>query len=104
MARWAERQRFIDLPFRLASSSAAWHPGVRKYYNDLIHPRRNPFWKDREAWFFVAQRHGRTVGRMALLDVGNFPQRPDAATLVMPDFIDDADVVDRLMETVTARA
>jgi len=104
LARRADRELFIDLPFRLASAIDAWHPGLRKFYSDLVHPERNPFWKGREAWFFVALRQGRIVGRMGLLDVGNIPQRPDAATLVMPDFIDDAGVVDRLLEAVITRA
>lgn len=104
MAKRGERELFVDLPFRLAASVNAWHPGIRKYYSDLLHPKRNPFWKGREAWFFVAIRGGRVVGRIGVLDPGYIPQRPLAATLIMPDFIDDAAVVHCLLEAVIARA
>lgn len=104
MGRRSHRALFVELPFRLARTIDAWRPGVRKYYSDLIHPRRNPFWKSRNAWFFVAIRDGQVVGRMGLLDVGNVPDRPRAAVMIMPDFIDDPDVVRALVESVSGRA
>lgn len=104
VARRSDRARFVELPFRLARTIDVWRPGVRKYHSDLIHPRRNPFWRTRNAWFFVAIREGQVVGRMGVLDVGNIPDRPRAAVMIMPDFIDDPGVIRALVDAVSRRA
>ena len=104
MRRRADRKLFIDLPFELARGHAAWQPGLRMFSNQLLHPVKNPFWKSHAAWFFIARQRGRIVGRIGLLDIGNVPERPGAATFVMPDFIDDAGVVGALLEAVSERA
>ncbi|MEJ7809651.1 MAG: hypothetical protein WKG32_04455 [Gemmatimonadaceae bacterium] len=103
-ARRRDRKRFVDLPFSLAKSIEPWHPGLRLFFEALIDPARNPFWEGREAWYFAAIRDGRIVGRMGLLDVGNFPPRPAAAVMLMPDFVDDASVVACLLDAVESRA
>lgn len=99
-----DRAAFVDLPFELARHHDAWQPGVRSLQGDLIHPGRNPFWKGRAGSFFVARRHGRTVGRMAVLDPGGVREHPDAAVLAFPDFIDDPAVSARLFVAVEERA
>ena len=104
VARCSDRACFVELPFRLARAIDAWRPGVRKYYSDLIDPRRNPFWSRHEAWFFVAIRDGRVVGRMGVVDLGMIPDRPRSAVMIMPDFIDDPEVVGALVDAVSGRA
>jgi hypothetical protein len=95
-ARRRDRQRFVDLPFALAAGHPAWQPGVRRLHEDLIHPGRNPFWRYRSGSFFAAVRCRRVVGRIAVVDAGGLPDRPKAAVLAFPDFIDD-DAVARLL-------
>ena len=102
-ARGRDRRAFAALPFALARTVAAWQPGLRKYHHDLIHPKRNPFWKDRDASFFVAERQRRIVGRIAVV-TGCIKDRPEAALLAFPDFTDDPDVTDPLFEVAEARA
>lgn len=104
LSRRRDRELFIRLPFRLAGSVAPWQPGIRMYFRDLLHPEKNPFWRDRKAWFFAAMRGGEIVGRMGLLDIGSIPERPHGAVFVMPDFIEDPHVLRQLLDVVNARA
>ena len=104
MDRRRDRDAFVGVPFDLARSFPAWQPGIRKLNADVVHPGRNPFWRRRSGRFFVARRAGRVVGRMAVIEPGGIPERPSAAVLAFPDFIDDADVARALVGTVCERA
>jgi hypothetical protein len=99
-----DRRLFIDLPYELARSHAAWHPGFRFYWNELLDPRRNPSWQAREAAFFVVRRGSRVVARGGVLAPGAIPQHAEAATLVMPDFVNDAAASGALFDTLFAQA
>src|SRR5512134_1672032 len=88
-ARGRDRRRFVALPFSLAAGHDHWQPGLRRLQEDLVHPGKNPFWRDRSGSFFVALRRGRVVGRMAVVDPGGIPDRRQAAVLAFPDFVDD---------------
>jgi len=102
--RLRDRSAFVELPFRLARAYPAWQPGLRKLHADLVHPARNPFWRRHAGSFFLCRRGGRNVGRMAVIDPGQVPERPRAAVLAFPDFVDDDEVSALLLETVFARA
>jgi hypothetical protein len=103
-ARRSDRRRFVELPFSLAAAHAAWQPGLRRLHEDVVHPGRNPFWRTRSGSFFVAVSRGRVVGRLGLIDPGSLPDRPQAAVLAFPDFIDDAAVAASLFAAAEARA
>ncbi|MBR9988503.1 MAG: hypothetical protein KFH98_02050 [Gemmatimonadetes bacterium] len=102
--RRSDRDRFVSVPFTLARAFPSWQPGIRRLHADVVHPSRNPFWRRRRGWFFIARQEGRTVGRMAVIEPGCIPQRPSAAVLAFPDFIDDAGVVRALIDAVCSRA
>jgi hypothetical protein len=81
-----------------------WQPGLRRLHADLVHPGRNPFWSERRGSFFVCRRGGRVVGRMAVVDPGQIPERPEAAVLAFPDFVDDEAVSGCLFDAIRTRA
>jgi hypothetical protein len=102
--RRRDRKRFVELPFRLAAAHPSWQPGLRRLHEDVVHPARNPFWRSRAGSFFVALRGRRTVGRVAVVDPGSLPDRPEAAVLAFPDFVEDPAVAERLLAAAETRA
>ncbi len=102
--RRRDRARFVALPFVLGKDVAAWQPGLRMIAERIIHPTQNPYWAGRHARFFVAVRGGQVVGRVGVLAPGEIPQRPTAAVLMFPDFVDDRAVVAALIEAARGAA
>jgi GNAT superfamily N-acetyltransferase len=60
----AELKEFIELPFRLHSSSPQWVPPLRLERHAFLSRRVNPFFRHGEARYFLARRDGRVVGRI----------------------------------------
>ncbi len=61
----AERKAFIDLPYRLHSSSRQWVPPLRIERWMFLSARQNAFFKHGSAELFLAWRDGRVVGRIS---------------------------------------
>lgn len=64
----ADRRAFIDLPYRLHRADPLWVPPLRRDVDELLDPRRHPFYRHAEAELFVARdAAGRVVGRVAAI-------------------------------------
>jgi hypothetical protein len=61
----AERKAFVDLAYRLNASDPAWVPPLKSEVHGLITPGSNPWFEHAEAWFFLAWRNGKPVGRIS---------------------------------------
>jgi GNAT superfamily N-acetyltransferase len=60
-----ELKEFIELPFRLHSSSPQWVPPLRLERQQFLSRRFNAFFRHGEARYFLARRDGRVVGRVS---------------------------------------
>jgi hypothetical protein len=60
-----DRNRFVDLPYRLHRNDPSWVPPLRQDVHRLLDRRRNPFFDHGEACFWLAWRDGVTVGRIS---------------------------------------
>jgi hypothetical protein len=58
-------RKFIDLPYRLHSTSPVWVPPLRVERRLFLGRRTNAFFKHGEAQLFLAERDGRVVGRIS---------------------------------------
>ena len=58
-------RKFIDLPYRLHSTSTVWVPPLRIERYLFLNRRLNAFFKHGEAQLFLARRDGRVVGRIS---------------------------------------
>jgi GNAT superfamily N-acetyltransferase len=58
-------REFVELPFRLHSTSPVWVPPLRLERRMFLSRRFNAFFKHGEAQLFLAERDGRTVGRIS---------------------------------------
>lgn len=59
--------RFIALPYRLHRRDRCWIPPFRGEVAKLLDRRRNPFFAHAEAEYFLAERDGEVVGRIAAI-------------------------------------
>jgi GNAT superfamily N-acetyltransferase len=59
--------RFIDLPYRLHRRDLHWVPPFRAEVRKLLDRRANPFFAHAEADYFLAEREGKVVGRIAAI-------------------------------------
>jgi len=60
-----ERRQFIELPFRLHSTSPYWVPPLRLERRLFLDPKHNAFFTHGEAQLFLAWRGERVVGRVS---------------------------------------
>lgn len=58
-------REFIELPFRLHSTSSVWVPPLRIERRLFLSHRVNAFFKHGDAELFLARRDGRVVGRLS---------------------------------------
>jgi hypothetical protein len=103
-----DRQRFVDLPFRLYRDDPNWIPPLKREALGLITPAKNGWFSHAEAQLFLALRGHRVVGRVSA--------HIDTLALTMPASqgfgpgvgqwglfdAEDAEVAARLIETAEA--
>ncbi|MGI8593619.1 MAG: hypothetical protein ACR2ML_04515, partial [Solirubrobacteraceae bacterium] len=65
VASLRDRREFVELPFRLHSSSPQWVPPLRLERHLFLSPRLNPFFRSGEVQLFLAERERRVVGRIS---------------------------------------
>lgn len=64
----ADVRRFIRVPFRLYRSSEQWVPPILPDARLQLDREKNPFYQRNDAAFFIAERGGEDVGRIAVLE------------------------------------
>ena len=101
----ADKQAFVDLPFRLYAGDPNWVPPLKSDVMATITPGKNPWFEHGEAQLFLAERDGHIAGRIsAHLDYLALAQPPEQG--MGPGVgnwgffeAEDADVAKVLLET-----
>jgi len=62
---WRDRREFVELPYRLHSSSGVWVPPLRLERHLFLMRSQNAFFSHGDAQLFLAWRDGRVVGRIS---------------------------------------
>jgi len=65
---------FVELPFRLYKNHPQWVPPPRMDVRSYMQKDKHPFYEHSEADFFVADRGGQVLGRVAVLVNKNYNQ------------------------------
>jgi GNAT superfamily N-acetyltransferase len=60
-------KRFIDFPYRLHRRDPLWVPPLRRDVEAILSRTKNPFFEHAEAEYFIAERNGEVVGRIAAI-------------------------------------
>lgn len=95
-------KKFVKFPFNLYKDCSQWVPPIIKEELDSFNRRKNPAFIDAEAWFFLAYKKGKIVGRIAVLInwIEVKQQRLDKIRFGWFDFIDDLQVSKALLQKV----
>src|SRR3954453_6390411 len=65
VSSWRDRREFVDLPFRLHSTSPVWVPPLRLERYLFLMRSQNALFSHGDAQLFLAWRDGRVVGRIS---------------------------------------
>jgi hypothetical protein len=69
---WRDRREFVELPYRLHSTSGVWVPPLRLERHLFLMRSQNAFFSHGDAQLFLAWRDGRVVGRISAQYDDNF--------------------------------
>ena len=61
----ADLKQFIDLPYLLNARDPIWVPPLRMDVSTILDRKKNPFFEHAVAEYFLAERDGKVVGRVA---------------------------------------
>ena len=97
-------REFVTFPFRLYKNDPNWVPPLIEDELATLDATKNPAFDQAEALFYLAQREGKTVGRIAAIinweEVNN--QKKRKVRFGWWDVIDDLSVTEALLEKVYA--
>jgi GNAT superfamily N-acetyltransferase len=93
-------KRFVDLPYRLHARDPLWVPPLRRDVELLLSRQKNPFFEHAEAEYFLAERDGEVIGRIAAISnhLHNETHGDRVGFFGFFETIDDQAVADRLLE------
>ena len=63
----ADLRRFVAFPYRLHRQDPLWVPPLRRDVYTMLSREKNPFFQRAAAEYFLAQRNGRVLGRIAAI-------------------------------------
>ncbi len=97
-----DRRRFLRFPFALYRKHRLWVPPIRPDAELQLNRDRHPFYEHSEADFFVAERDGEVVGRVAALENRRYNAYHQAHTaqFYLFECVDDREVAAALFERV----
>jgi hypothetical protein len=97
-------REFIELPFRLHSTSSVWVPPLRLERKLFLNRKRNAYFTHGDAQLFLARRDGRVVGRLSAQYDDNFNAFHDNrwGMFGFLEIEDDAEILPPLLDAAAA--
>jgi hypothetical protein len=94
--------RFIQFHYDLYAGHPQWVPPFIVDIRTMMNPDKHPYYEHSDAEFFIAEREGQVVGRIAALENKPFNEYHQAkdAEFYLFDCTNDQDVANTLFETV----
>jgi GNAT superfamily N-acetyltransferase len=94
--------RFIQFQFDLYAGHPQWVPPFIADIKMMMNPNKHPYYEHSDAEFFVAEKEGKVVGRIAALENKPFNRFHEAkdAEFYLFECVEDQDVANALFETV----
>ncbi|HEX6748467.1 MAG TPA: GNAT family N-acetyltransferase [Longimicrobium sp.] len=91
---------FIDFSWTINAGDPAWVPPLRMVFNALLNREKHPFYQHADVAFFVAERGGKLVGRIAAIHNrrANEFQGDTTGFFGLFECIDDQSVADALLD------
>jgi GNAT superfamily N-acetyltransferase len=98
---WRDRREFVELPYRLHSTSGVWVPPLRLERYLFLMRSQNAFFSHGDAQLFLAWRDGRVVGRISAQYDDNHPD-PRRGMFGFLEFEDAPDIVAPMLEAAAS--
>lgn len=97
-----ELKKFVTFPFSLYKDSKYWVPPIIKDELETFDKTKNPVFKNADAWFFLAYKDGKIVGRVAAIINRLEVEKQGLRKMRFGwfDFIDDQEVSIALLQKV----
>jgi len=97
-----EVNRFVQVPFDLYEGHPQWVPPFITDIKTMMNPDKHPYYDHSDADFFIAEKDGVAVGRIAALENKPFNAYHDKkdAEFYLFECVNDQEVADALFETV----
>lgn len=94
-------RKFIQFPFNLYADNPYWVPPLIAERELALNPNEHPFYQHSEAAFFLAERDGEIVGRIAILNNRRYRKQTQSPTGLFYFFevIDDLEAARALFES-----
>lgn len=91
---------FVDFPYRRHARDPVWVPPLRREVRSLLSRRKNPFFEHGDAAYFLAERDGAVVGRIAAIDnrLHTETHRDRVGFFGFFESIDDSSVAEELLQ------
>jgi len=98
----SEIDRFVQFPFDLYEGHPQWVPPFISDVRTMLNPEKHPYYEHSEAEFFIAEREGEVVGRIAALENKpfNMYHNKKDAEFYLFECINDQEVANALFDTV----
>jgi hypothetical protein len=98
----SEINRFVQFPFELYEGHPQWVPPFISDVRTMLNPGKHPYYEHSDAEFFLAEKDGDVVGRIAALENKPFNKYHDKkdAEFYLFECINDQEVANALFETV----
>ncbi|THD67819.1 GTP cyclohydrolase [Robertkochia marina] len=98
-------EKFVKFPFSLYKNSPYWVPPIIKEEVDNFDPEKNPAYQEADAWFYMAYKQGKPVGRIAV--IVNWPEVKEMNKPKIRfgwfEAVNDAEVTSRLFQKVAEK-
>ncbi len=97
----AERDAFIQFPWRIYANDPAWVPPLLLERNEFLDQKKHPFFEHGAAALFLARRAGEIVGRIMASDDPNYnaEHNSNVGCFGLFESIDDQEVAAALLGT-----
>ena len=102
----SEINGFVQVPFDLYKDHPQWVPPFISDVKTMMNPNKHPYYEHSDAEFFIAEKEGKIVGRIAALENTPFNKYHDKkdAEFYLFECINDQDTANALFETVISWA
>ncbi|MEM6319555.1 MAG: hypothetical protein AAF960_17920 [Bacteroidota bacterium] len=96
-----QKKQFIDFPHELYKNDPNYVPEIYLGMQELMNPKKNPFFQHSYADLFLAIRDGKIVGRIAAIQNNNYNQfaQSNVGYFGFFDVIEDYTVAEKLLQT-----
>lgn len=94
-----ELKKFVTFPFSLYKNHPYWVPSLIKDELNTLNPKKNPVFKNADAWYYLAYKNQEIVGRIAVIvnHVEIEKQQKRKVRFGWIDMVDDPEVTRALL-------